>query len=392
MLTPAKIKNHHFEAAGRNAYKINSVDSFFEEVAESYEQMFQENGEMFKKLNLLAERLEEYKKDEDNIRNALLTAQRMAEKITADAQAKADALVAEVAERTATENARLDAQADTYLASARVQADAMIADAQAQAEMILSNATSESKEAAISARSDMIKEEAALEMMKAEVTKFKKSIIEQYTAQFELIEKLPEYVYEKFEEAKAAPVEEPAAEIPAEPVEEEAPAEEAEEETVEEAVETVSHDIEFEEEEPAEEEISVDTLQQMIDDGEDTDASADVEEEEPELEVLEAKDDSVFVLPEIDEATDEDLDKIVEKYDDEPSTTPDIMFTKPRRPQPAEEDGFKLNVENINSYSNEEDKEKFDNYLDNFDDEDDDDLNDDDGGSLSDKIKGFFKK
>ena len=78
MLTPAKIKNHHFEASGRNAYKADSVDSFFEEVAESYEQMFRENGEMYKKISLLAERLEEYRNDEDNIRNALLTAQRMA--------------------------------------------------------------------------------------------------------------------------------------------------------------------------------------------------------------------------------------------------------------------------------------------------------------------------
>ena len=44
MLTPAKITNHHFEASGRNAYKAESVDTFIREVAESYEQMFRENG------------------------------------------------------------------------------------------------------------------------------------------------------------------------------------------------------------------------------------------------------------------------------------------------------------------------------------------------------------
>ena len=72
MLKPAKITNHNFEASGRNAYKAESVDTFIREVAESYEQMFRENGEMFKKINLLAQRLEEYRNDEDNIRNCLL--------------------------------------------------------------------------------------------------------------------------------------------------------------------------------------------------------------------------------------------------------------------------------------------------------------------------------
>ena len=126
MLTPAKITNHHFEASGRNAYKAESVDSFIKEVADSYEQMFRENGEMYKKINLLAQRLEEYRNDEDNIRNALLTAQRAAEKITKEAQDKADKLLADVQERTDSENERLDAAAKEILAKAKYQADYIV--------------------------------------------------------------------------------------------------------------------------------------------------------------------------------------------------------------------------------------------------------------------------
>ena len=48
MLTPSKIKNHHFEASGKNAYRAQSVDDFFDIVADSYEQMFKENGELVK--------------------------------------------------------------------------------------------------------------------------------------------------------------------------------------------------------------------------------------------------------------------------------------------------------------------------------------------------------
>ncbi|HAY72998.1 MAG TPA: hypothetical protein DCY31_03935, partial [Ruminococcaceae bacterium] len=186
MLTPAKITNHHFEASGRNAYKAESVDSFIKEVAESYEQVFRENGEMFKKINLLAQRLEEYRNDEDNIRNALLTAQRAADRITKEAQEKADKLVAEVTERTNTENEKLDAAAKEILTKAKYQADSIVEEAQKQAKEIVEKAVTDSKEASVNARSDMIKELAALETMKQEVTKFKQQILGEYAAQLEL--------------------------------------------------------------------------------------------------------------------------------------------------------------------------------------------------------------
>ena len=112
MLTPAKITNHHFEASGRNAYKAESVDTFIREVAESYEQMFRENGEMFKKINLLAQRLEEYRNDEDNIRNALLTAQRAAEKITREAEARAKATLAQAEAEARAIQMKLEAEAE----------------------------------------------------------------------------------------------------------------------------------------------------------------------------------------------------------------------------------------------------------------------------------------
>ena len=77
MLTPAQVRNHQFSASGRGTYRAAEVDDFFASVCDSYEQMFRENGELLKKIGLLADKVEEYKSDEDNIREALLTAQRM---------------------------------------------------------------------------------------------------------------------------------------------------------------------------------------------------------------------------------------------------------------------------------------------------------------------------
>ena len=89
MLKPEQLKSHRFISAGRGTYEAEDVDSFLREVSASYEKMFKENGDLVKKMSLLAERVSQYKKDEDNIRRALLTAERMADKIQREAQQSA---------------------------------------------------------------------------------------------------------------------------------------------------------------------------------------------------------------------------------------------------------------------------------------------------------------
>lgn len=398
MLTPTKILNHHFEPSGRNAYKAESVDSFFKEVSESYEQMFRENGEMYKKINLLAQRLEEYRNDEDNIRNALLTAQRAAEKITREAQEKADALVAEVTERTSTEHEKLDAAARELLSNAQNQASSLVREAQEKAAEIINNAVADSKRAAVEARSDMIKEVAALETMKQEISKFKQQILSQYAAQVELITQLPEIAIEAEEEA----VEEPVAEeiVEEEPIAQEAPVEEtvaeeatAEEEAVEEEpVQEDNDEIVIEKAQTTTETVTVETeddtldvekLRELIDDDE------EIQEDTEDDEAVEEETTGEFIVPDIDDDTsEEELKKLVDDFDDNSeSEAPDIEFSK-AKPFNDDKEGFKLRFENIDSYA-ESDSEG--NYLDDLDDDDDLDGDDENGGFAA-KFKGFFRK
>ena len=403
MLTPAKIKSHTFEASGRNAYKAESVDSFFAEVAESYEQMFRENGEMYKKIGLLAERIEEYRKDEDNIRNALLTAQRMADKITREAQEKADALLAEAEERAKTENDRLDAVSNDVLQKANYQAQAIVNDAQREAENIINKATVDSKEAAVSARDGMIKEEAALQMMKVEVTKFKNQILDAYNEQLKLIEELPEIVYAKIDEekaeAEAEAVEEPAEEIVEEVIEETAETEAVEPEKEE---ETVAEPVEEEPESSAQDvyfskDIDVAKLQEMIAETEDTDVEYEnFIEPEDEIdteyeELVEEGQSEEYILPDID-AIDEEIERLSREIaqseeEDELEKTQaevsDVPFSK--KSAKKKENGFKVNFENVAVYGDDDDDDE-----DEFDDDEDDD---DEGKSKRpSKFKGFFRK
>ena len=57
MLTPEVVKAKEFQASGRGAYRADDVDSFFAEVSASYEQMFKENGELIKKISILANKV-----------------------------------------------------------------------------------------------------------------------------------------------------------------------------------------------------------------------------------------------------------------------------------------------------------------------------------------------
>ncbi|HOL79632.1 MAG TPA: DivIVA domain-containing protein, partial [Clostridiales bacterium] len=87
MLTPDKIKSQSFNLIDGQAYSKSEVDAFLEEVSRSYAQMFQENGELLRKISILATRIEEYRREEDIIKKSLAAAQRSAEKLMADARA-----------------------------------------------------------------------------------------------------------------------------------------------------------------------------------------------------------------------------------------------------------------------------------------------------------------
>ena len=75
MMSISQIKNYEFAAQRGGTYKSSEVDSVFTEVkatidalAGAYEKAKKENEELYKKMNVLADKIEEYKKDEDSVR------------------------------------------------------------------------------------------------------------------------------------------------------------------------------------------------------------------------------------------------------------------------------------------------------------------------------------
>lgn len=95
MLSVEEIKNISFRKASIGGYKPEDVDTFIDQVLITMEQLRKEKSDLIKKMDILATRVEEYRADEDAVRNALLSAQRVADSTIKEARAKAARILEE---------------------------------------------------------------------------------------------------------------------------------------------------------------------------------------------------------------------------------------------------------------------------------------------------------
>ena len=194
MLTLKQINEISFRKSSFSGYRPEDVDNFIDEVVESFTALAKENqlykakatelaaknAEMREKLVVLAEKIESYREDEDGIKDALLSAQRLGSASIKEAKKKADAT----------------------LADATIKANTLIDDAKNKSAEII--AACDEKIAA---------KEKELEALKAAVTAFRSSLYDMYRDHLSLIEKLPDYSSEVVVEDKAVAIakEEPVA-------------------------------------------------------------------------------------------------------------------------------------------------------------------------------------
>jgi cell division initiation protein len=94
MTTAQDIREKTFEKSF-NGYNMGQVDEFLDEMAADFSAMAKENAALKGKMRVLVEKVEEYRQTEDSMRLALLSAQKMSSQIESEAQAKADAILAE---------------------------------------------------------------------------------------------------------------------------------------------------------------------------------------------------------------------------------------------------------------------------------------------------------
>ena len=89
MLTAKEIREVKFNRS-MGGYKTTEVDEFLDRCADVVEELSSVNDENGRKMQVLAETIMDYRNQEDSIRSALISAQRMSESVISDARKQAD--------------------------------------------------------------------------------------------------------------------------------------------------------------------------------------------------------------------------------------------------------------------------------------------------------------
>lgn len=95
MLTPQEVSTHAFTKAVMGGYNMAMVDEFLDELTDDYTALYKENAALKAKMKVLVEKVEDYRATEDSMRATLLTAQKMADSIVREAEAKRDEIMAQ---------------------------------------------------------------------------------------------------------------------------------------------------------------------------------------------------------------------------------------------------------------------------------------------------------
>ncbi|MBQ3948461.1 MAG: DivIVA domain-containing protein [Ruminococcus sp.] len=158
MITSKDVRNKRFEKAAFG-YKQEEIDEFFQQLEAELDEMERERAEANNKIQVLADKVREYMRDEDALKDALLGAQKQGHQVISEANEKADQIIAE---------------------------------AQAKADALEDEAVRQHAEAMERNRQEIAKEKEALIEAQQQVADFKKSLFDMYNSHLELISSMPE--------------------------------------------------------------------------------------------------------------------------------------------------------------------------------------------------------
>ena len=119
MFTPQQIEQVSFSKATFGGYNMDDVDQFLEPLTEDYITLYKENALLKSKMKVLVTKLEEYRKNEASMKDAIVNAQKTCDLMVKEAEAKCTQMLKD-ANAAATENAK---NADALIAAenARVE-------------------------------------------------------------------------------------------------------------------------------------------------------------------------------------------------------------------------------------------------------------------------------
>ena len=225
MLSAGEIRAKTFETT-KYGFDTAEVAEFLKKAAAALEEAEAKNRESEDKIVALVEKINEYREDEDAIKEALLTAQKEANKILNSAKTEARDMI----ESAKTEQIRISEESSA-------ECERIVKEHKEKCAALIKENTEETQRYIVDVKNQYAEEKANLDKLRAEVTYFKANLTELYKQQLQLIMQIPEMTDEELDEYEDGAEEEeyyddePAAEEAAyveeaAEAEEEAPAEE----------------------------------------------------------------------------------------------------------------------------------------------------------------------
>lgn len=101
MITPQDIEAISFEKAVFGGYDMQSVDEILEPLTQDYLTLYKENAVLKSKMRLLVEKLEEYRAQEETLKQAQQTAQKKCDEMIAEAEKRSKAIAEEAQAKAA---------------------------------------------------------------------------------------------------------------------------------------------------------------------------------------------------------------------------------------------------------------------------------------------------
>lgn len=189
----AAISEKRFTEAMRG-YKKEEVDDYLNDLSMEVSQLNKEKDELEKKLVVLADKIREYREDEDALKEALLGAQKQGNAVIASAKEKSAEMIQEAQNKCD----GMIADADALVAEKHAEAEKIIADALAEKKRIEDEATKKANDIHTEMEIQTEIDKEVLARTKREAEDFRTRLIVEYTNHMEFIKKIPEQCENEF--------------------------------------------------------------------------------------------------------------------------------------------------------------------------------------------------
>lgn len=146
MISANEIRNRQISVT-QVGYDKDEVNTLLDEAADTVDGYVKESKELYRKMEILAKKIEEYREEEDSIKAALITAEKMADKIKKESNEKANELIASSEQQAKAAIDEANAKADKIISEAREYAAKLIADKTSEANAVIADAEKKANDA-----------------------------------------------------------------------------------------------------------------------------------------------------------------------------------------------------------------------------------------------------